>query len=107
MTKTITATTGVDVFVSARLGDALPANVGAFTLKSVSSRGTVTSAKSAGEILDVGWVCARYLARDKGLAREAFDAELAKLLAEIGRGRDWSSVVKLYEVDGEKAYSGS
>jgi len=106
MTKRISGTSGVDIFVAAKLGEALPATVGLFTLKSVSSRGTVTSATSAGEILDVGWVCARYLLNDKALGSEVFNAEVSRLIGELGKGREWSSIIKLYDVDGDKAYSG-
>jgi hypothetical protein len=108
MSKKITRTAGVDLFVAARFGDDLPKQVGAFTLKNVTSRGTAVSAKDAGAILDVGWVCARYLLGEQGAPTgSALDAEIAKLLAELGKGgREWSSLVKLYEIDGAKSYSG-
>lgn len=107
MSKQISRIAGVDLFVAACFGDELPKTVGAFSLKNVTSRGTTVSAKDSGNILDVGWVCARYLLpADSSLAGTALDHEVTKLLGEVGKAREWSSLVKLYEMDGAKAFSG-
>ena len=105
MNKNITAVAGIDLFVQARFGEELPKQVGAFALKTITSRGTAVTAKDIGAILDVGWVCARYLIDDKALRGAALDAQIAGLVAEVGKDREWSSLVKLYEIDGTKAYS--
>ncbi|MCA2959572.1 MAG: hypothetical protein IOD12_04920 [Silvanigrellales bacterium] len=107
MTKKISRVAGIDLFVAARFDDELPKTVGAFSLKNVTSRGTSVTAKDTGAILDVGWVCARYLlAADKNMTGGALDTEITKLISEVGKGREWSSLVKLYEIDGTKAFSG-
>jgi hypothetical protein len=106
MSQKAVAVAGVDLFVEAHFGVDLPLRVGAFALKNISSRGTTVTAKDAGAILDVGWVCARYLLSDKSITGRALDAEVGRLLAEVGKEHTWSSLVKLYEFDGTKAYTG-
>lgn len=90
---------GVDVFVEAKLNAELPKSISKFSLKSVSSRGLKISGTDA-SILDVGWLCARYSCDTSG----GEDA-VADLLTALSQNYRWTSVVKLFEIDGKPAYT--
>lgn len=94
---------GIDVFVEAPLAAKLPGEIGTLTLKHVASRGLKLSPDSSATVLDIGWVCARYVFA-KPTAGSG-DTEIADLLVKLGRDYRWTSVVKLFDIDGKPSYS--
>lgn len=94
---------GVDLFVEAPLVSQFPERVGELALKHVASRGTVLSRSRQAEILDVGWICVRYLFTQAVGSRA--DEAIAQLVQTIGEKHSWSSLIKLYEVDGTNGFS--
>jgi hypothetical protein len=103
--KTVTAVLGIDVFVAAHFSDKLPEEVDSLKLSGRFSRGTQITDSSSKTMLDVGWLSARYLFESKKPDSSEIDASVANLILEIGKNFRWTSVVKLVELDGQKAFS--
>ncbi len=101
--QNITKVLGVDIFLEAPLSVKLPPQIGAFKLKHVASRGTALGGPSVAEILDVGWVCARYLFEKPD--NNSNDAEITTLMTTLGKDYRWSSILKLYEINGSPAFT--
>ena len=103
--KQITKVLGVDLFVEALFGAQLPKQVGTLTLKHLASRGTALSGTDADKgILDVGWLCARYVIAGGATDAEA-SAQILTLIENVGKTLRWSSAIKLYEIDGKPAFT--
>ena len=94
---------GVDIFLEAPLTVKLPQTIGALTLKKISSRGTDITTSSDTTILDVNWICARYLFSQP--SSENCDEGIAQLIKKLGESYPWSSLIKLYEFDGVSSYT--
>lgn len=95
-------TIGIDLFLEAKHGDPIPERVGAFQLKARLSRGNAIEAQPIQKTLDVGWLTARYLFDGKG---EPDAAQIAELVAGVGAIFPWTSLIKLQEIDGKKAFT--
>lgn len=94
---------GVDIFVEVKLGTKLPESVGIFNLKHIASRGLKIAAGSDANILDIGWVCARYTFSNPPSG--SGDKEIGELIATIGKSYNWTSLIKLYDDGGKPAYT--
>lgn len=103
--KQITKILGIDLFVEAPFAAQLPKQVGTLTLMHVASRGTVLSGTDSDRaILDVGWLCARYVIAGGATEAEA-NTQILTLIEAVGKTYRWSSAIKLYEVDGKPAFT--
>ena len=97
---------GIDIFVEAPFGGELPAQAGVLKLAHVSSRGTkLKGAALEKTILDVGWLCARYLFEKPLNHGNETDAAICLAIQKIGSQFKWSSLIKLYSDDGKPLYS--
>ena len=94
---------GVDVFVEAPLNVQLPPSIGSLNLKHVASRGLKLTPSASSSVLDVGWLCARYVFAKP--VTGSGDNEIAELLIALGKDYRWTSAVKLFDVDGKPTYS--
>lgn len=97
---------GVDIFVEASFSESLPQTVGNLRLAHVASRGTKLKGDPLEKnILDVGWLCARYLFDTPAQQASSCDNAICQLIEKISAKHVWSSVVKLYSLDGKALYS--
>lgn len=97
---------GVDIFVEAPFNPGLPAQIGSLKLAHVASRGTkLKGAELEKTILDVGWLCARYLFDKPVQATSDADQAICQLIQKIGGQYKWSSLIKLYSQDGKPLFS--
>jgi hypothetical protein len=103
--KKITAVLGVDIFVAAHFSNELPYEAGGLKLSGTYSRGTLITETSSKTMLDVGWLSARYLFETKKPDSAEIDLSVTKLISEIGKKYRWTSLIKLVELDGTKAFS--
>jgi hypothetical protein len=97
---------GIDIFVEAPFNAGLPAQIGNLKLSHISSRGTkLKGAELEKTILDVGWLCARYLF-DKPVSHgNDTDSAICQVVQKIGSQYKWSSLIKLYSQDDKPLYS--
>ena len=103
--KQITKVLGIDLFVEAPFSAQLPKQVGTLQLKHVASRGTTLSGTEADKaMLDVGWLCARYVFTGGSTDAEV-NSQILSLIENIGKSYRWSSAIKLYEIDGKPAFT--
>jgi hypothetical protein len=91
---------GVDVFVEHRGLPSLPERVGPLTLAMISNRGTKVFPGPLPDITLVDWHRCRYLAE-----AAVSEADVMKLLSEIGQHHTWMHVEKLRHADGVACYS--
>ncbi len=97
---------GIDIFVEAPFNAGLPAQIGNLKLSHVASRGTkLKGAELEKTILDVGWLCARYLFETPVKHSSEIDAAICQAVQKIGAQYKWSSLIKLYSQDGKPMYS--
>ncbi|MEY4065277.1 MAG: hypothetical protein RIR26_1485 [Pseudomonadota bacterium] len=97
---------GVDIFIEAPFQAKLPTDIGGLKLAHVASRGTKLKGNELEKrILDVGWLCARYLFDTPHPANSETDAAILRAMETIGASYAWSSAIKLYHLDGHPQFS--
>ena len=91
---------GADVYLWSKEMPDVPKQIGSFTLKFVSNRGTrvVQPVAPTAEFIDL-WRC-RYRAD-----REVSHADVQSLLEALSQKHAWTQVQKLFEINGANAYS--
>lgn len=94
---------GVDVFVEAPLHTEFPKDLAGLSFKHAASRGLKLSGGNSASVLDVGWLCVRY-SFVKPISGNG-DKEIAEFLLALGQKYKWTSLVKLFDIDGKPAYS--
>ncbi|MEN9529810.1 MAG: hypothetical protein RI932_1683 [Pseudomonadota bacterium] len=97
---------GIDIFVEAPFSALLPKQVGAMKLEHISSRGTkLKGSELEKRILDVNWLCARYVFDGSRPLTSETEASILQVIQTVGSQYKWSSVIKLYTLDGKPQYS--
>jgi hypothetical protein len=97
---------GIDIFVEAPFNAGLPAQIGSLKLSHISSRGTkLKGADLEKTILDVGWLCARYVFEKPLNHSSDTDAAICQVVQKIGAQYKWSSLIKLYSQDDKPLFS--
>jgi hypothetical protein len=97
---------GIDIFVEAPFAAQLPKQVGALKLEHVASRGTkLKGSELEKRILDVHWLCARYVFESNRPLNAETEASILQVIQNVGSQCKWSSVIKLYTLDGKPQYS--
>ncbi|NBO37212.1 hypothetical protein EBU99_01370 [bacterium] len=97
---------GIDLFIEAPFAATLPKQVGSLTLDFTASRGTKLKGSDLEKrILDVNWLCARYVFDAARPLNAETESQILKLIGEVGKNFKWSSVIKLFIVDGKPQYS--
>ncbi len=91
---------GVDVFVEHIGIPEVPTQVGPFTLKLISNRGTKVFPGPTPPITLVDWHRCRYLAENA-----VGDRDILQLLETVGLNHTWVHIEKLRHADGEACYS--
>lgn len=106
MTNDTRLISGVDIFVEAPFTAGLPAQIGNLKLAHISSRGTkLKGAELEKTILDVGWLCARYVFDAPVKHGAEADAAICQVVQKVGSQYKWSSLIKLYSQDGKPQFS--
>lgn len=97
---------GIDIFIEASFSTELPQKIGTLKLSHTSSRGTKLKGDPLEkDILDVGWICARYLFENPRQQGTDANAAICELIEKVGSQHTWSSVIKLYSQDGKALFS--
>jgi hypothetical protein len=97
---------GMDIFVEAPFQAKLPTEIGRMKLAHIASRGTkLKGLELEKHILDVNWLCVRYLFDSARPANPETEGELLRVIETIGASYAWSSAIKLYTLDGQAQYS--
>ena len=97
---------GIDIFVEAPFSAQLPKQIGAMRLEHISSRGTKLKGSDLEKrILDVQWICARYLFDGNHPMTKETDSQIVQVIQQVGAQYKWSSIIKLYTLDGKPQYS--
>jgi hypothetical protein len=91
---------GVDVFVEHIGIPEVPKQVGPFTLKLISNRGTKVFPGPTPPIMLVDWHRCRYLAENA-----VGDRDILQLLETVSQNHTWVHIEKLRHADGEACYS--
>ncbi|MEY3902620.1 MAG: hypothetical protein RL189_1926 [Pseudomonadota bacterium] len=106
MTNDTRMISGVDIFVEAPFSAGLPAQIGTLKLAHISSRGTkLKGSELEKTILDVGWLCARYVFDAPVKHGTEADAAICQVVQKVGSQYKWSSLIKLYSQDGKPQFS--
>lgn len=97
---------GIDIFIEAPFAASLPKQIGSLKLEHVSSRGTKLKGNELEKrILDVHWLCARYVFPESRPLGHETEASILQVIQDVGSQYKWSSVIKLYTLDGKPQYS--
>ncbi|MBM3382018.1 MAG: hypothetical protein FJY29_06205 [Betaproteobacteria bacterium] len=97
---------GIDIFVEAPFSVQLPKQIGTMKLEHIASRGTkLKGSELEKRILDVHWLCARYVFEGQRPLNTETEANILQVIQSIGSQYKWSSVIKLYTLDGKPQYS--
>ena len=96
---------GIDIFVEAPLSTEFPCLVAGMRNSLCTSRGAPINAETAKEVLDIGWVCVRYVFEAAAEESAETNAQIAEVTKIIGEQFRWSSIIKLYEIDGQPMFS--
>ena len=97
---------GIDIFVEAPFSAQLPKQIGAMKLEHISSRGTkLQGSELEKRILDVQWLCARYLFDGQRTMTNDTESQIVQVIQQVGAQYKWSSIIKLYTLDGKPQYS--
>lgn len=97
---------GIDIFVEAEFEAQLPKTIGSMKLEHISSRGTKLKGSALEKrILDVQWLCARYVFEGAKPITGETEESILQVIRQISSQYKWSSVIKLYTLDGKPQYS--
>lgn len=97
---------GFDIFIEAPFSAQLPKQLGDFQLECIASRGTKLKGVELEKcILDVNWLCARYMFASPQEVNAGASEKILKATEQIGNKYNWSSLIKLYVADGKPQYS--
>lgn len=97
---------GIDIFIEAPFSAQLPREIGPLKFEHLSSRGTkLKGVNLEQKILDVHWLCARYLFDNVRPLGEETERYILQAIEQVGSQYKWSSVIKLYSLDGKPQYS--
>lgn len=97
---------GFDVFIEAPFAAQLPLQLSDLKLDCIASRGTkLKGVELEKHILDVNWLCARYMFANPQDVNDVTSGKILKAVEQLGEKYNWSSVIKLYVTDGKPQYS--